>query len=109
MAEVQRAERRRGRVFRVLSVLSPGAGQVYGGWTLRGAVLLAAWYGVLCLLVAGRVVPLTDVPRRLAPPWASLAAGLLLLAIWAVANRFRPGSEVELPARPARRARTAPG
>jgi Flp pilus assembly protein TadD len=109
MAEVQRAERRRGRVFRVLSVLSPGAGQVYGGWTLRGAVLLAAWYGVLCLLVAGRVVPFTDVPRRLSPPWAPVAAGLALLALWLVANRFRPGSEVELPARPARRARTAPG
>jgi hypothetical protein len=109
MAEVQRAERRRGRVFRVLSVLSPGAGQVYGGWTLRGAVLLAAWYGVLCLLVAGRAVPLTDVPRRLSPPWAAVAAGLALLVVWAVANRFRPGWEVELPARPARRARAAPG
>ena len=41
MAEVQRADGRRERVFRVLSVLSPGAGQVYGGWTFRGAALLA--------------------------------------------------------------------
>jgi Flp pilus assembly protein TadD len=109
MAEVQRAERRRGRIFRALSVLSPGAGQVYGGWTLRGAVLLVAWYGVLCVLVAGRVVPFTDVPRRLSPPWAAVAAGLVLLGVWAVANRFRPGWEVELPARPARRARAAAG
>jgi hypothetical protein len=109
MAEVQRAERRRGRVFRVLSVLSPGAGQVYEGWTLRGAALLAAWYWVLCLVAASRVVPFTDVPRRLSPPWASSAAGLALLALWLVANRFRPGSEVELPARPARRARAVPG
>jgi len=109
VAEVQLAERRRGRVFRVLSVLSPGAGQVYGGWTLRGAVLLAAWYGVVCLLAAGRVVPFADVPRRLSPPWAAVAAGFALLVIWAVANRFRPGWEVELPARPARRARTAAG
>ena len=52
MAEVQRADGRRERVFRVLSVLSPGAGQVYGGWTFRGAALLAAWYGVLALVVA---------------------------------------------------------
>ena len=34
-------------MFRVLSVLSPGAGQVYGGWTVRGAALLLAWYGVV--------------------------------------------------------------
>jgi hypothetical protein len=111
MSEVQRAEGRRDRVFRVLSVLSPGAGQVYGGWTLRGAVLLAAWYGLLGLLAAGRVVPFTGVPRRLSPPWAPVAAGLVLLALWAMANRFRPEREVELPARPAgpRRARAAAG
>jgi Flp pilus assembly protein TadD len=107
MAEVQHAERRRARVFRVLSVLAPGAGQVYGGWTLRGAVLLVAWYSVLCVVIAGRVVPFTDVPRRLSPPWGPVAAGLALLAVWLVANRFRPGWEVELPARPARRARAA--
>jgi Flp pilus assembly protein TadD len=109
MAEVQRAEGRRDRVFRVLSILSPGAGQVYGGWTLRGAVLLGLWYGVLGLLVAGRVVPFTEVPRRIAPPWPLLAGGLALLLVWAVANRFRPGSAVELPVRPAgpRRARSA--
>jgi tetratricopeptide (TPR) repeat protein len=109
MAEVQQAEGRRDRVFRVLSVLSPGAGQVYGGWAFRGALLLAAWYGVLALLLAGRVVPFTEVPRRLSTPWLSVAAGLVLLSIWGVANRFRPGRDVELPARPAgpRRARSA--
>jgi len=109
MAEVQRAEGQRDLVFRVLSVVSPGAGQVYGGWALRGAALLAAWYGVLGLLAAGRVVPFTEVPRRLSPPWLPVAAGLVLLAVWAVANRFRPEREVELPARPARRARAAAG
>jgi hypothetical protein len=107
MAEVQRADERRDLVFRALSVVSPGAGQVFGGWALRGAVLLAAWYGVLGLLVAGHVVPFSEVPRRLSPPWLPIGAGVVLLAIWAVANRFRPGREVELPARPARRARTS--
>jgi tetratricopeptide (TPR) repeat protein len=107
MVEVQRAGGRQDVIFRVLSVLSPGAGQVYGGWTLRGAVLLAVWYGVLGFLVAGRVMPFTEVPRRLSTPWPLAAAGLVLLAVWAVANRFRPGREVELPARPTgpRRAR----
>ena len=109
VAEVQEAERRRGRLFRVLSVLSPGAGQVYGGWTIRGAVLLAGWYGVVSLLAARRLTPFTDVPGRLSPPWAWVGAGLALLAIWGVANRFRPGWEVELPARPVRRARAAAG
>jgi hypothetical protein len=110
LAEVQRADGRRDRVFRVLSVLSPGAGQVYGGWTLRGALLLLAWYGVLSLVVASRLVPFTEVAGRLAPPWAGVAGGIVLLAVWAVANRFRPVSEVELPARPStpRRPRAAP-
>jgi tetratricopeptide (TPR) repeat protein len=110
MAEVQRAEGRRERVFRVLSVLSPGAGQVYGGWTLRGAALIAAWYGVLALIVARWVVPFTEVPRRVSPPWLAVAAGLVLLGLWLAANRFRPESGVELPTRPAgpRRARAAP-
>jgi Tfp pilus assembly protein PilF len=110
MAEVQRAEGRRERLFRVLSVLSPGAGQVYGGWTLRGAALLVAWYGVLALVVARWVVPFTEVSRRVSPPWLAVSVGLVLLGVWLAANRFRPESDVELPARPAgpRRARAAP-
>ncbi len=109
LAEVQRADGRRDRVFRALSVLSPGAGQVYGGWTLRGAALLLAWYGVLSLVAATRLVGFTDVSRGLAPPWLPVAAGAVLLAVWATANRFRPVSEVELPTRPSgpRRARAA--
>jgi hypothetical protein len=109
MAEVQRAEGRRDAVYRLLSVISPGAGQLYGGWTFRGAALLAVWYLVLGLLLADRVVPFTDVPRRLVPPWLLAAAGLALFVIWAVANRFRPGREVGLPARPTRRARAVAG
>ncbi len=106
MAEVQRADGRRERVFRVLSVLSPGAGQVYGGWTFRGAALLVAWYGVLALLMARWVVPFTEVSRRLSPPWLAAAVGLVLLGVWLAANRFRPESDVELPTRPASPRRT---
>jgi tetratricopeptide (TPR) repeat protein len=73
MGEVQRAEGRGDRAFRVLSVLSPGTGQIYGGWTLRGALLVAGWYGVLGLLAAGQVVPLTEVLRA-SPPWLLAAA-----------------------------------
>jgi tetratricopeptide (TPR) repeat protein len=107
MAEVQRAEARRSRIFRLLSVVAPGAGQVYGGWPLRGALLLAVWFAVGVALLAARVTPLTEVSPRLASPWLPLAAGAGLLAVWLTANRFRPESDVELPARPpgARRAR----
>jgi len=109
MVEVQRAEGRRDRIFRLLSVLSPGTGQIYGGWTLRGAVLVAAWYGVLALAAAGRVVPFTEVPERLSPPWANASVVLMLLAVWLVANRFRPEKDLGLPVRPvARRPRPAP-
>jgi Tfp pilus assembly protein PilF len=109
MAEVQLADDHRERVFRALSVVSPGAGQIYGGWTFRGAALLLAWYGVLALIVARWVVPFTEVSRRLSPPWLAVASGLVLLGVWLAANRFRPESDVELPARPAgpRRARAA--
>jgi hypothetical protein len=111
MGEVQRADARRGRVFRVLSVLSPGAGQIYGGRTLLGLVLLVAWYAVLAVVVGSRLVPFTEVSGRLTPPWLAIVAGVLLCAVWVVANRLRPDFEVHLPVRrPAgRRARVAPG
>jgi len=97
MEEVQRFDSRRERVSRLLSAASPGAGQVYGGWTLRGALVLAAWYGILGLLAASRIVPFTEVPRAIAPPWIEVVAAFALVALWAVAFRFRPGPELEMP------------
>ncbi len=118
LAEVQAFDARRERTTRLLSAVSPGTGQIYGGWTLGGAVLILAWYAVLGLWAAGRVVPFTEVSSALSPPWPPIAAGLLLVVLWAVAFRLRPGPELELP-RPAppsrgagagaRRTRTAQG
>ena len=80
MAEVQRAESRRNLLFRVLSVLAPGAGQLYAGRTALGVLLLGAWYAVVSLVDRrSRLVPLTDVSAELAPPWPMMVAGLLLL------------------------------
>jgi tetratricopeptide (TPR) repeat protein len=96
LAEVQSYDGGRERKVRLLSALSPGAGQIYGGWALRGAVLAIAWYAILGLWAASRVVPFTEVPRAISPPWLPIAAGLALLLLWVVAFRFRPGPEPEL-------------
>ncbi len=111
MAEVQRADARRDRLFRALSVLSPGAGQLFAGHTLVGTALLAAWYALVAVLLASRIVPLTDVASRLMPPWPLIAAGVLLAAVWLSANRLEPEFDVALPSRRQgpRRARAAQG
>jgi tetratricopeptide (TPR) repeat protein len=97
LAEVQDADSRRERVMRILSVVSPGTGQIYGGWTLRGALIAVAWYAVLGLVAASRVVPFTEVPSAIAPPWLPLAAGFVLVALWVTANRLQPATVLELP------------
>jgi len=99
MAEVQDAESRRDRVFRVLSVLAPGSGHIYAGHTLVGSALLGAWYAVVALLAASRLTPLTDVAGRLLPPWPLLFAGVLLAGLWFSANRLEPEFDVVLPTR----------
>ncbi len=100
LSEVQQAESRRSRVFRVLSVLSPGAGHLYAGRPLVGIALTSAWYGLLALLVAPRVAPFASVSRRVAPSWPVWALLALLLALWVAANRLRAEpAEVALPAR----------
>jgi tetratricopeptide (TPR) repeat protein len=99
LSEVQQAESRRERVFRVLSVLSPGAGHVYTGRPLVGLALTTVWYALLALLVAPAVVPFAGVSSRIAPSWPSWAVAVLLLAVWLAANRLRSELEVALPAR----------
>jgi Tfp pilus assembly protein PilF len=109
LAEVQEAESRRGRVFRVLSVLSPGAGHLYTGRALVGIALTTVWYGLVALLVAPVVFPFAGVSGRIAPSWPAWAVGALLLVVWLAANRLTPELEVALPARPPgpRRAKVA--
>ena len=111
MAEVQEAETRRQRVFRVLSLVAPGAGHLYSGRTLVGAGLLLAWYAVGALLVAAHLVPFTEASSRLVPPWWLAVAGLALAGTWLLANRldadFAAASPIRRPA--SRRARLVQG
>jgi tetratricopeptide (TPR) repeat protein len=101
--DVQGKETRRARTFRVLSVISPGAGHIYSRQTLIGVLLVTVWYALLAGVVATRLVPLTEVSSRLTPPWAIALVVLLLVGIWILGNRIRPDFEVSLPKRQARR------
>jgi tetratricopeptide (TPR) repeat protein len=106
LLEVQREESRRERVFRLLSLLVPGSGQVYAQSTLLGVALVALWAAVLSVVVlASGLFPLTDAASTLTPPWGLGVAGLVLLLVYVAANRVRPEVEVAMPAgsRPPRR------
>jgi tetratricopeptide (TPR) repeat protein len=106
LLEVQEEEGRRDRLFRLLSLVLPGSGQVYAQSTLLGAALIAAWAMILSVvLLAVGLLPLTDTPSALTPPWGLGIAGLLLLLVYIAANRVRPEMEIAMPAgnRPPRR------
>lgn len=101
LLEVQKEDQHRERVFRVLSLVSPGAGHVYAQRTLPGLLFLSGWYLVLALAVfAGQLVPFTEASAAVARPWPLALAGLLLLGLYVAANRARPDfEEVMVPVR----------
>ncbi len=99
LLEVQKEDEKRERVFRVLSLLSPGAGHFYAQKPILGWVFAFLWYGVLALvLLAGRVLPVTEAATGPSASWGIGAAGVVLLATYVLANRARPDFEVNLPA-----------
>jgi Tfp pilus assembly protein PilF len=106
LLEVQQEDGRRERLFRLLSLASPGAGHIYARRTWLGAGLALLWYGLLLLaLLAGRVVPLTQAPESLVGRTHLVAIGLALAAVYALTNRLRPDFEAAHLARGPRRAR----
>ncbi len=99
LLEVQKEDERRERIFRALSLLSPGAGHLYAQKPILGTLLTMVWYGLLALvLLAGRVLPVTDAPSSLVGSWGLWIAAALLLATYVIANRARPDFEVAMPA-----------
>jgi tetratricopeptide (TPR) repeat protein len=95
LLEVQKEDERRERVFRTLSLLTPGAGHVYAQKTLLGLLFVFLWSLILsAVLLAGTVLPVTEASGLLTTPWGLWVAGLLLLVIYVVANRARPDFEV---------------
>jgi tetratricopeptide (TPR) repeat protein len=112
LMEVQKEDARRGRIFRILSIVSPGAGHVYAERVLIGFLLVFVWYGVIALTaLGGRVLPFTEVAGTVAKPWDLSVAALALLVTFVLANRISPGFDFVMPARrasaPARRGRVA--
>ncbi len=100
LLEVQKEDERRDRIFRILSLLSPGAGHLYAQKTLPGVLFVAAWSAILATaLLAGRVLPVTEAPDTLGKPWGLGVAAVALLAIYVAANRSRPDFEIALPVR----------
>ncbi|HSB62100.1 MAG TPA: tetratricopeptide repeat protein [Vicinamibacteria bacterium] len=111
LLEVQGWDEHRSRLFRLFSVLSPGAGHAYAGKTLLGLALTLLWYLVIATAaLAGRLLPVTEASSAISRPWGLGLAAVLLLVLWVAANRLRPELEVVVQvkrAQPPRRVRTA--
>ena len=104
LLEVQKEDERRERVFRLLSLLAPGAGHLYAQKTAPGIVFVLLWSTVLAAsLLAGRIIPVTEASSTLSKPWGLGVAAFLLLVIYIFANKGRPDFDVMVPVR-----RTAP-
>ena len=100
LMEVQAEDDRRSRTFRVLSLLLPGAGHVFGRKPIPGLLLLLVWFGVLSLVgLAGRPFSVTGASSTLLGSWIFAPAAVALLIVYFVANRFTPSFEVVLPTR----------
>jgi tetratricopeptide (TPR) repeat protein len=99
LLEVQGEEERRGRIFRALSILSPGAGQLYGQKAVIGIALTLFWYVTLSALFLTARDPVSDAPSTLARPWGLGAALLVLVAAFVAANRVGPDFDVLVPVR----------
>jgi Tfp pilus assembly protein PilF len=108
LLEVQKEDSRRERLFRILSLVIPGAGHIYANKPLIGLPLVFLWAAILSLaLLTHRLLPLTEAASALSPPWGLALGGLLLLVLYVTANRVRPDFDVRVTARrpPPQRAR----
>jgi tetratricopeptide (TPR) repeat protein len=100
LLEVQKEDERRERIFRILSLLAPGAGHLYAQKTVTGVLFVLVWSTVLAMaLLAGRVLPVTEASRVLSPAWGLWVGAAVLLGLYVAANRSRPDFEVLVPAR----------
>ncbi len=97
MQEVHAEETRKGRVFRVLSVLAPGAGHIYAQKPLVGLPLVVVWSAVLTsAVVTGPLAPLTTTAPAALKLGFMVIGGVVLLAVYVLANVGRPSFEAAI-------------
>jgi hypothetical protein len=87
LAQVSQDVRKRGLVFRALSVVVPGAGHIAEDMPFFGFVLLSVWlFGAIFLLAGGRLYPLLDPMLGLGSSLNVLLMVVVLLTVLIVAN-----------------------
>jgi hypothetical protein len=85
--QVKRADQTRGLIFRILSILAPGAGHVAEDMPLVGIALLLAWVsGVVLLLLGGQLYGIPDELLGVGSSWGQVVAGLVMLVVLVLAN-----------------------
>jgi hypothetical protein len=85
--QVEQSARKQGAIFRILSIVAPGAGHIAEGVTLLGIVLLLVWVkGVLFLLAGGRSYGLPDDVMGMSSSVSSYLAVGSMLVVLVLAN-----------------------
>jgi tetratricopeptide (TPR) repeat protein len=99
LKDVDAEEGRRVRTFRLLSLVVPGAGQVFGQSTVTGLLLAAAWTGALVALwLPGRLIEVTLVPAVYWGSWAVLVAAPVAGLAWVLAQLLKPSFQFDVKA-----------
>jgi tetratricopeptide (TPR) repeat protein len=100
LLEVQVEDERRERIFRVLSLVSPGAGHVYGQKAMLGLAYLMVWYFLIALSALSiGFISVSEAASALVGPWPVIVALVGLLVVYVLANRARLSFEVVVPVR----------
>jgi tetratricopeptide (TPR) repeat protein len=87
LLQVEQSARKQGAIFRILSIVAPGAGHIAEGVTLLGFVLLLVWVkGVLVLVTGGRFYGLPDDVMGLSSSVSSYLAVGSMLVVLVLAN-----------------------
>ena len=87
MQEIARFETWDRMIRRYLSVILPGGGHLYGGRTVVGVGLLAAWtIGWTIHGFRPFLFPVTEVPYILSRPWGGFLTIAILTGTWLLAN-----------------------
>jgi hypothetical protein len=91
LAQVQRATRTRSLLFRLLSIVAPGAGHISEGMPLVGLALLFAWVlGALVFALRKSLYALPDGLLGLGPDFPLLVLAMMAASLAAANFLVRP-------------------